>query len=222
MRVLVVDDAPWLPDALATAFGSSDMVTTLDEGRAAVAVRNFELAAVDRVLPDGDGLALLPDLRQQKPSPATVVSTALDDSIDIAPALDDGVDDYVPKPFEPVELVARAKAVLLRLFLDSGAVVSIRNLTYDIVNRAVRIDRKPIVVLWRELALLEVMVRCTRCSSLREILEAAAYGLGDEIQSNAIDAHVSRLRRRLREANCKVAIRPVRGLGYLLGGERWF
>lgn len=101
------------------------------------------------------------------------------------------------------------------------AVVSIRNLTYDIVNRAVCIDRKPIVVLWRELALLEVMVRRTRCSSLREILEAAAYGLGDEIQSNAIDAHVSRLRRRLREANCKVAIRPVRGLGYLLGGERW-
>lgn len=73
-----------------------------------------------------------------------------------------------------------------------------------------------------ELALLEVMVGRTRCSSSREILEAAAYSLGDEIQSNAIDAHVSRLRRRLREANCKVAIRPVRGLGYLLGGERWF
>lgn len=131
MRVLVVDDAPrlrpWLRDALATAFGSSDMVTTLDEGRAAVAVRNFELAVVDRGLPDGDGLALL-----------------------------------------------------------------------------------------------DVMVRRTRCSSLREILEAAAYGLGDEIQSNVIDAHVSRLRRRLREANCKVAIRPVRELGYLLGRERWF
>ena len=92
VRVLVVEDDPqlgiWLRDALATAFGSSDIVTTLDEGRAAIAVRTFELVVIDRGLPDGDGLALLPDLRQQKPSPATVVLTALDDPADIARALD--------------------------------------------------------------------------------------------------------------------------------------
>ncbi|MDU6138778.1 response regulator, partial [Bradyrhizobium sp.] len=128
MRVLVVEDDPqlgiWLRDALATAFGSSDIVTTLDEGRAAIAVRTFELVVIDRGLPDGDGLALLPDLRQQKPSPATVVLTALADPADIARALDEGADDYVAKPFEPIELVARARAVLRRLYLDRGAVVS--------------------------------------------------------------------------------------------------
>ena len=223
MRVLVVEDdpqlGPWLRDTLATAFGSSDMVTTLDEARAAVAVRNFELVVIDRRLPDGDGLALLPDLRQQKPNPATVVLTALDDPIDIARALDDGADDYVAKPFEPIELVARAKAVLRRLFLDRGAVVSIGNLSYDIVNRVVCIDQNPIVVPRRELAILEAMVRRTGRVVLRETLEVAAYGFEDEIQSNAIESHVSRLRRRLRDANCKVAIRPVRGLGYLLSGE---
>ena len=223
MRVLVVEDdpqlGPWLRDALATAFGSSDIVTTLDEARAAVAVRNFELVVIDRRLPDGDGLALLPDLRQQKPNPATVVLTALDDPIDIARALDDGADDYVAKPFEPIELVARAKAVLRRLFLERGAVVSIGNLSYDIVNRVVCIDQNPIVVPRRELAILEAMVRRTGRVVLRETLEVAAYGFEDEIQSNAIESHVSRLRRRLRDANCKVAIRPVRGLGYLLSGE---
>lgn len=223
MRVLVVEDdpqlGPWLRDTLATAFGSSDMVTTLDEAKAAVAVRNFELVVIDRGLPDGDGLALLPDLRQQKPSPATVVLTALDDPIDIARALDDGADDYVAKPFEPIELVARAKAVLRRLFLDRGAVVNIGNLSYDIVNRVVFIDQNPIVVPRRELAILEAMVRRTGRVVLRETLEVAAYGFEDEIQSNAIESHVSRLRRRLRDANCKVAIRPVRGLGYLLSGE---
>lgn len=223
MRVLVVEDdpqlGPWLRDALATTFGSADMVTTLDEGRAAVAVRNFELVVIDRGLPDGDGLALLPDLRQQKPSPATIVLTSLDDPVDIARALNDGADDYVPKPFEPIELLARAKAVLRRLFLDKGAVVSIGNLSYDIVNRVVCIDQTPIVVPRRELAILEAMVRRTGRVVLRETLELAAYGFEDEIQSNAIEAHVSRLRRRLREANCKVAIRPVRGLGYLLTGE---
>lgn len=223
MRVLVVEDdpqlGPWLRDTLATAFGSSDMVTTLDEAKAAVAVRNFELVVIDRGLPDGDGLALLPNLRQQKPSPATVVLTALDDPIDIARALDDGADDYVAKPFEPIELVARAKAVLRRLFLDRGAVVNIGNLSYDIVNRVVFIDQNPIVVPRRELAILEAMVRRTGRVVLRETLEVAAYGFEDEIQSNAIESHVSRLRRRLRDANCKVAIRPVRGLGYLLSGE---
>ncbi|WP_316213672.1 MULTISPECIES: response regulator transcription factor [unclassified Bradyrhizobium] len=225
MRVLVVEDdpqlGPWLRDALATAFGSSDMVTTLDEGRAAVAVRNFELVVIDRGLPDGDGLALLPDLRLQKPSPATVVLTSLDDPLDIARALNDGADDYVPKPFEPVELLARAKAVLRRLFLDKGAVVSIGNLSYDIVNRVVCIDQTPIVVPRRELAILEAMVRRTGRVVLRETLELAAYGFEDEIQSNAIESHVSRLRRRLREANCKVVIRPVRGLGYLLAEQQF-
>jgi DNA-binding response OmpR family regulator len=223
VRVLVVEDdpqlGPWLRDALANAFGSSDMVTTLDEGRAAVRVRNFELVVIDRGLPDGDGLALLPDLRQQKPSPATVVLTALDDPLDIARALDDGADDYLAKPFEPIELVARAKAVLRRLFLDRGGVVSVGNLSYDIINRAVLVDDSPIIVPRRELAILEAMVRRTGRVVLRETLEVAAYGFEDEIQSNAIEAHVSRLRRRLREANCKVAIRPIRGLGYLLSGE---
>lgn len=223
MRILVVEDdpqlGPWLRNALATAFGSCDMVATLDEGRAALAVRNFELVVIDRGLPDGDGLALLPDLRQQKPSPATVVLTALDDPIDIARALDDGADDYVAKPFEPIEFVARARAVLRRLFLDRGAAVSIGNMSFDIVNRVVCIDQKPIVIPRRELAILETMVRRIGRVVLRETLEAATYDFDDEIQSNAIEAHVSRLRRRLREASCKVTIRPIRGLGYLLSGE---
>ena len=223
VRVLVVEDdpqlGPWLRNALAEAFGSSDLVTSLDEGRAALAVRNFDLVVIDRGLPDGDGLELLPDLRQQQPSPATVILTSLDDPIDIARALDNGADDYVAKPFEPIELVARAKAVLRRLFLDKGAVVSIGNLSFDIVNRAVSVDQKPIVVPRRELAILEAMVRRAGRVVLRETLEVAAYSFEDEIQSNAIEAHVSRLRRRLRETNCKVTIRPVRGLGYLLNGE---
>lgn len=223
MRVLVVEDdphlGPWLRDTLASTFGPSDIVTTLDEARAAISVRDFELVVIDRGLPDGDGLSLLSDLRQRKLRPATIVLTSLDDPSDIARALDDGADDYVSKPFEPVELMARTKAVLRRLFLDKGAIVSIGNLTFDIVHRVVCVNQNPIIVPRRELAILEAMVRRTGRVVLRETLEAEAYGFEDEIQSNAIEAHVSRLRRRLREANCKVAIRPVRGLGYLLSGE---
>ncbi|ABD87572.1 response regulator [Rhodopseudomonas palustris] len=223
MRVLIVEDdpqlGPWLRDTLAVAFGASDLVTTLDEARAAVAVRSFDLVVIDRGLPDGDGVQLLLDLRGQQPCPATIILTALDDPLDIARALDNGADDYVAKPFEPIELVARAKAVLRRLFLDKGAVVSIGNLSYDIINRAVYVGQDPIVVPRRELAILEAMVRRVGRVVLRETLEVAAYGFDDDIQSNAVESHVSRLRRRFREANCKVTIRPVRGLGYLLSSE---
>ena len=223
MRVLVVEDdpqlGPWLRDTLAAAFGSSDMVSSLSEGRAAVVVRSFDLVIIDRGLPDGDGLTLLRDLRLQQPRPGTVVLTALDDPVDIARALDDGADDYLAKPFEPIELIARAKAVLRRLFFDKGAVVSISNLSFDVLNRAVYVDQKPLVVPRRELAILEAMVRRAGRVVLRETLEVAAYGFDDDVSSNVIESHVSRLRRRLRETQCNVAIRPVRGLGYLLSGE---
>ncbi len=184
-----------------------------------MAVRPFDLVVIDRGLPDGDGLGLLTDLRRQQPSPATLVLTALDEPAKVARALDEGADDYMSKPFSPVKLIARARAVLRRLLLDKGAIVTIANMSYDIVNRAVCVDRKPIMVPRRELAILEAMVRRVGWVVERSTLELAAYGFEDEIQSNAIEAHVSRLRRRLREARCNVTIRPIRGLGYVLNDE---
>ncbi len=220
MRVLVVEDdpqlGPWLRNVLGNAFGSSDVVTTLDEARAAVAVRPFDLVVLDRGLPDGDGLALLPDLRRRRPVPATLILTAIDQPVHVARALDDGADGYLCKPFAPVELVARAKAVLRRFLLDSGSTVTVANLSYDIVSRTVRVNQTPIVVPRRELAILEALVRRVGWVAERSSLDVAAYGSDEDIQSNAIEAHVSRLRRRLRDAGCTVSIRPIRGLGYVL------
>jgi two-component system OmpR family response regulator len=224
VHVLVVEDdpqlGPWLREAFAAAFGTSDIVASLDEARAAVAAREFDLVIIDRGLPDGDGFELLRDLRQRQPSPAIIVLTAHDDPVMIARALDEGADDYVSKPFAPIELVARARAVIRRLLLNKGAVITIGNLTYDSVNRAVYVDQNPIVVPRRELAILEALVRRAGWVVQRSTLELAAYGFEDLIQSNAIEAHVSRLRRRLREANCKVRILPVHGLGYLINDEQ--
>ncbi|MBV8509824.1 MAG: response regulator transcription factor [Xanthobacteraceae bacterium] len=223
MRVLVVEDDPqlgrWLRETFMASFGEADLVTSLEESRAAVAVRQFDLVVIDRGLPDGEGADLLADLRRQQPTPAILMLTALDDPTSVAQALNRGADDYISKPFAPVELVARARAVLRRVLLDKGAVVSIANLDYDVINRAVYIDQKPILVPRRELAILEAMVRRAGRVVERNTLEIATYGFDDEIQSNAIDAHISRLRRRLREANCRVTIRPIRGLGYLLNDE---
>lgn len=220
MRVLVVEDDPqlcaWLKTTLSEALGHADVVDTLDEALAAVRVQPFDLVVLDRRLPDGDGITLISRLADLRPRPGLLMLTAFDDPREIARALDAGADDYLPKPFEPVELVARARAVIRRLQVDRKGVLRIGNLSFDTAARSVGIDGHPIAVPRRELALLEALVRRAGQVAMREVLEAAAYGFDDEIQSNALDAHISRLRKRLRDAGCSVAIKPLRGLGYML------
>lgn len=224
LRTLVVEDdqqlGPWLQKTLATTMGGADLVATLDEALAAIAVRQFDLIVIDRRLPDGDGVEMLTRLRQLQPRPGILVLTALDDPNDIARALDAGADDYLAKPFEPIELIARAKAVIRRLQLDQRGQVTVANLTFDMMSRTAFVDGQSVIVPRRELALLEALARRAGQVVLRDTLEAAAYGFDDEIQSNAIEAHVSRLRRRLQESGCKATIRSLRGLGYLLSAPR--
>ncbi|MBK5959267.1 two-component system response regulator [Rhodoplanes elegans] len=224
MRLLIIEDdsqlGPWLQSELASAMGGADLVGTLDEASAAIAVRQFDLIVLDRGLPDGDGVDLLARIRQQHPRPGVLVLTALDDPNEIAQALDAGADDYLAKPFEPIELVARVKAVIRRLQLDQRGRVTIANLTFEPASRMVYVDDEPLVIPRRELALLEALVRRSGQVVLCDTLEAAAYGFDDEIQSNAIDAHISRLRKRLRENGCSATIKPLRGLGYLLSDAR--
>lgn len=220
MRLLVIEDdaelGPWLRDALEKALGGADLVATLDEARAALQVRPFDLVVMDRRLPDGDAAGLIATMRRLNPRPSILVLTALDDPNDIAKALDAGADDYLAKPFEPIELIARAKAVLRRNQLDQKGITSVGNLRFDTFARTAYVDDQPLILPRRELALLEALMRRVGQIVLRENLENAVYGFDDEIQSNAIDAHLSRLRKRLREHGCQAEIKPLRGIGYLM------
>mgnify|MGYP000161439854 CR=1 FL=1 len=223
-KILIVDDDTDLRDTLMEQLSLHDefeaqAVDTGAKGASAAKANSPDLVLMDVGLPDTDGREVVRSLRKGGFKAPIIMLTGHDTDSDTILGLESGANDYVAKPFEPIELVARARAVLRRLFLDRGAMVSIGNLSYDVVNRVVCVDQAPIVVPRRELAILEALVRRSGRVVLRETLESAAYGFEDEIQSNAIEAHVSRLRRRLREANCKAAIRPVRGLGYLLSGE---
>jgi two-component system OmpR family response regulator len=220
VRLLVIEDdaslGPWLRDALEAALGGADLVTTLDEAQAALQVRPFDLVVMDRRLPDGDAVTLIASMRRLTPRPSILVLTALDDPNDIAKALDAGADDYLAKPFEPVELIARARAVLRRNQLDQKGMTSVANLRFDTFARTAYVDDHPLILPRRELALLEALMRRAGQVVLREALDNAVYGFDDEIQSNAIDAHLSRLRKRLREAGCRAEIKALRGIGYLM------
>lgn len=220
MRLLIVEDdhqlGPWLRNVLSRDLGNADLVVTLEEAQAAIAVETFDLVVVDRRLPDGDGIELLPELRRLNPKPGILMLTALDNPHEIAQALDAGADDYLGKPFESIELLARSKAVIRRLRQDRTGFIAVANMEFDTANRTLTIDGVAMLVPRRELAVFETLASRAGRVVLREALEAATYGFDDEIQSNAIDAHVSRLRRRLREAGAKATIQSVRGLGYMM------
>ncbi|MGO4559395.1 response regulator transcription factor [Rhizobiales bacterium 3FA27D7] len=223
MHVLIVEDdrelASSLKHIMESAIGVTDAFATIAEAEAALIAHPFDLVIIDRRLPDGDGLSLLPVLRRLRPRPATLVLTALDDPFDIASALDKGADEYVGKPFEPTELVARARAVLRRYSLDALGTTQIGNLVFDLNHRSANVGQKVLEIPRRELAILETLVRRAGRVVQRETLEASVYNINEDIESNALDSHVSRLRRRLREADCDAVIKSVRGIGYMLVSE---
>ncbi|WP_448953435.1 response regulator [Labrys neptuniae] len=220
MHVLIVEDDRELASSLKTiiedAIGVSDTFASLAEAEAVLMTHKFNLVVIDRRLPDGDGLSLLPLLRRLQPRPATLVLTALDDPYDIVSTLDKGADEYICKPFEPMELVARARAVLRRYSLDAIGSTQFGNLAFDLNHRLATVGQKALDIPRRELAILETLVRRAGRVVQRETLESAVYNLSEDIESNALDSHVSRLRRRLREADCEAAIKSVRGIGYML------
>ncbi|MGV1761874.1 response regulator [Rhizobium sp. A22-96] len=223
MHILIVEDdlelASSLKVMMETSIGVTDTFTTIAEAEAALLAFKFDLVIIDRHLPDGDGVSLLPILRQLRPRPATLILTALDDPFDIVAALDKGADEYIGKPFEPMELVARARAVLRRYNLDETGCAQFGNLVFDLNHRSAMIGEAVLNIPRRELGILEALIRRAGRVVQRDTLEASTYSLDDEIESNVIESHVSRLRRRLREANCDVNIRTIRGIGYMLVQE---
>ncbi|MCA2370992.1 response regulator transcription factor [Agrobacterium genomosp. 3 str. CIP 111-78] len=224
MRILIVEDDRELASSLKAmmeeSIGVADTFDTIADAEAALLTFKFDLVLIDRNLPDGDGLSLLPTLRQLRPRPATLILTALDDPTDIVCALDRGADEYVGKPFEPIELVARARAVLRRYNLDETGCAQFGNLSFDLINRSAMINENVLAIPRRELAILEALIRRAGRVVQRDNLEASVYNIGDELESNALDSHVSRLRKRLREANCNITIQTIRGIGYMLAHEQ--
>lgn len=220
-RLLLVEDDPELRLTTAQRLVQQDYVVDAVEslGLAIEAVLGAEYRAVllDRRLPDGDGLSLLPVLRTRQAPPPVVVLTALDDIPERVAGLDAGAADYLVKPFAFDELMARLRA-LLRRERNGAAMPRVRlgALDYDPAERLAQVHDRYLVVPRRELAILDALARRAGRVVTRERLIAEAYSFDDNYESNALEAQVSRLRRRLAEAGAGVAVHVVRGVGYML------
>jgi DNA-binding response OmpR family regulator len=220
MRILLVEDEAEMAAALASALKRYDMVVdhapSLAEAEEAIAADVHGAVLLDRQLPDGDGLALIPKLRARADGVPIIVLTARGDLADRIAGLDSGADDYLAKPFAIEELMARLRAVLRRPAGLQSDVVRAGRLAFDFGHREASVDGAPLDLPRRELLVLEALLRRMGRTVVRATLEEAVYNFNDEIQSNALDTHVSRLRRKLTDANAGVEIHGIRGVGYLL------
>lgn len=220
MRVLLVEDEPEMAAALAAALKNYDMVVdhiaTLGDAEEAVSTNAYAAILLDRQLPDGDGLTLVSKLRASGVSVPVIVLTARGELVDRVAGLNIGADDYLGKPFAVEELLARLRAVLRRPADLLSETIRLGRLSFDVGNREASVGGEPLDLPRRELLVLEALLRRMGRTVARSSLEEAVYSIDDEIQSNALDTHISRLRRRLSEAKAEIEIHAIRGVGYLL------
>jgi DNA-binding response OmpR family regulator len=220
MRLLIVEDeariAELVQGALARAGFAIDAVALCADARAALAVTSYDAAIIDLGLPDGDGLSLLGDLRAKGNPTPVLVLTARDAVEDRVRGLNTGADDYLVKPFAIEELIARTKALLRRPGGALGMILKAGNISFDTIERDVRIGDASLVLPRRESAILEHLMRRVGRVVAKLVLEEKLYGLDDDHESNTIPVHVHYLRRKLLDAGATAGIHTVRGVGYIL------
>ena len=218
MRILLVEDDPMIgaavTDGLRGAGYAVDWTHDGDAGsRALAASTPYALLVLDIGLPGRDGLALLRGLRSQGSALPVLLMTARDAVGDRVAGLDAGADDYLVKPFDLDELLARVRALLRRAAGRADPVLAHGRLRLDPARRQAWCDEAPLALSAREFALLHALLERPGAVLSRGQLEERLYGWNDRLGSNAVEVHVHHLRRKLGDS----AIRTVRGVGYAIG-----
>jgi len=217
MRVLLIEDDRVLGAAVRdqiTADGhSTDWTTRLDEAGEYLDVAAYDLILLDLMLPDGRGQPFLRALRGRGDATPVIILTALDQISDRIEGLNAGADDYMVKPFDLSELSARVGAVARRYSGNPNPLVTLGDLEIDLAAKSVRRAGKPVALTAREWVLFEAFVQRPGQLLSKAQLEERLYSFETEIESNAIEVYVSRLRKKLGRER----IETVRGLGYRLG-----
>jgi two-component system response regulator TctD len=219
MRILLVEDhrelARWVAKALRDRGLAVDVVHDGGDADHVLSTQDYALVVLDLTLPGMDGLEVLKRLRARRQQVPVLVLTARGEVAERVRGLELGADDYLTKPFALAELEARVKTLLRRGNVELPR-VSCGNLTFDASARTFEVDGRPLELTPREAAVLEVLVTRAGKAVQREHLFAQVFELEEDVNPEALQIYVHRLRKKLEAGGAGVSIRTLRGLGYLL------
>ncbi len=162
---------------------------------------------------------MVSEIRSSHPGLPIIVLSARGDIAERIEGLDKGADDYLVKPFALDEMLARIRAVRRRPNIQENAEIRAGRLVFDLSSDEAIVDGQILQLTRRELRVLSALMKRRGRVLLRESLEQAVYRLDDYVQSNTLDSHISRLRRKLADANAGIEIHSIRGVGYFLRAE---
>lgn len=214
MRILLIEDDAMIGKSVRQGLSQAGFaVDWVTDGRAAELSLDtgvYDLAILDLGLPKKDGMAVLSTLRGMGNSMPVLIASARDTVRDRISGLEAGADDYVLKPFDLDELVARVRALLRRHAGSGSPLLKFGGLMLDPMRKSVTQNGEGVDLSAKEFAVLEALMQRPGAVLSREKLEESVYGWGEEVGSNAIEVHLHHLRKKLGSAT----IKNVRGVGY--------
>lgn len=223
MQVLVIEDNLKIAEVIRKGLTEHGMaaqaVRSGQEGEELAAVTPFDLIILDLMLPDHDGVTLCRNLRRRGATTPILMLTALSGTQDKVHGLDAGADDYLTKPFEFDELMARVRALLRRGSSSESAVLRFDDVEMDLLKRQVSRAGKAIVLKQKEFALLECFMRRPHRVLTRPAIGEHVWGMNFNPFSNAVDVYVSSLRQKIDKPFDTPLIHTVIGSGYRFGSS---
>tara|TARA_R110001592_G_scaffold67058_3_gene205818 strand:+ start:130 stop:801 length:672 start_codon:yes stop_codon:yes gene_type:complete len=216
MQVLLVEDNTLLANAIVRALKSAGFsinhVDRGDQALTAIKTSQPDIVVLDLGLPDIDGLEVLKSARKFGFSNPVLILTARDATSDKVLGLDAGADDYLAKPFEIDELLARLRALERRLSNVKSHSIEIEGVEIDTNSHEVTIAGQGISMSRREYMLLKALMESANKIQTRDVLDSKLYSWGEEVSSNTVEVHIHNLRKKLPPG----FIQTVRGVGYVV------
>ena len=216
MKVLIVEDDPDLAGGLITALKNEGFIVSHaalgEEAKARITQFQPDMIILDLGLPDMDGLEVLQSVRNRPADIAVLILTARGDLENKVKALDLGADDYLAKPFEMLELLARLRAMTRRLNTSDSSQIKIGAVVLDIAAHTLSVNGQEIRLPKKEYMTLKILMEEAGRVKTKHMLEEHLYEWGENIGSNAIEFHISNLRKKLPPD----FIQTIRGIGYTI------
>ncbi len=221
MRVLVIEDNPKIADAIQSGLTEHgfavDVSHTGFDGEELAVLESYDVILLDLMLPDRDGIDVCRNLRRRKVTTPIIMLTALSATEEKIDGLDAGADDYLTKPFEFDELLARIRALLRRGEATESRVLKCDDLELDLYTRVAKRGEKSVELGNKEYALLEYLMRNQNRVLSRVQIGEKVWDMNFEPTSNVIDVYVSSLRKKIDRGFDRELLHTIKGAGYRFG-----